>query len=79
MALIWTVRAEPSLGRLLLCSTIFDDPVVSVRDPARLSSSVPSPLPVHQQPKTRLGTGSPATPRDSMVPEVPTLKRQRHF
>jgi hypothetical protein len=61
-------------------STIFDDPVVSVRDPARLSSSVPSPLPPHvQQPKTRLGTGSPATPRDSMVPEVPTLKRQRNF
>jgi hypothetical protein len=72
---------------VLPCSTIFDDPVVSVRDPARISSSVPSPLPVHsQQPKTRLGaaaaampSGSPATPRDSMVPEVPTLKRQRNF
>jgi hypothetical protein len=55
--------------------SIFDDPVVSVRDPTLVTSAVPSSAPA-AQPKAG-GIGPAGGGRDSLVPEVPSLKRPR--
>lgn len=61
----------------LVCRSIFDDPVVSVRDPNLVTSMVPSSAPLPQQLSKATATGFPGGGRDSMVPEVPMLKRPR--